>query len=171
MFKKILFALLAVLVIIQFIKPEKNTSNAQPAPMSEKYAIPEDVEGILQKACNDCHSNSTEYPWYSNFQPVAWWMDGHIQHGKKHLNFDNFTKASIARQNHKLEEIIEVIEEGEMPLKSYTSLGMHAEANLTEDEKASLTSWAKEQMTMLKSQYPADSLVMKRRSQPQAEAH
>jgi len=171
MLKKILLALLVVLVIIQFFRPEKNTSSAQPAHISEKYALPEDVNGILQRACNDCHSNTTEYPWYAGVQPVAWWLDGHIKDGKRHLNFDDFTNAPIARQNHKLEEIIEVIDEGEMPLKSYTYLGLHSEANLTDEEKAALKTWAKEQMAMLASRYPADSLVLKRRPRPQGETH
>ncbi|QDH78916.1 cytochrome C [Echinicola soli] len=163
MLKKILLALLAVFIIIQFFRPEKNTTNAQPAPLTGDYVITDEVASILEKACNDCHSNSTDYPWYANFQPVAWWLNGHIKDGKRHLNFDDFTKAPIARQNHKLEEIIEMIEEGEMPLNSYTSLGMHPEANLTEVEKTTLIDWAKSQMTMLKEKYPADSLVMKRR--------
>ncbi|UCS94927.1 heme-binding domain-containing protein [Echinicola marina] len=171
MIKKILLGLIAALIIIQFIRPEKNISNAQPAPMSAEYAIPENVQGILNKACTDCHSNTTEYPWYSNIQPVSWWLDGHIKDGKRHLNFDDFTTLPIARQNHKLEEIIEVIEEGEMPLKSYTALGLHSEAQLSEAEKNTLMSWAKEQMDMLKENYPADSLVMKRRPRPQEENH
>ncbi|WP_200975572.1 heme-binding domain-containing protein [Echinicola sp. 20G] len=171
MVKKILLALLAIFIIIQFFRPEKNDTNAQPAPLSDTYAISSEVEGILQKACDDCHSNSTVYPWYSNFQPVAWWLDGHIKNGKRHLNFDDFTNSPIARQNHKFEEIVEVIEEGEMPLESYTSMGMHSEANLTETEKSALMNWAKEQMAMLKANYPADSLVMKRRPRPQGSEH
>lgn len=163
MLKKILIALLAVVVILQFIRPERNDSSAKPAPLSEKYALTAEVEGILAKACDDCHSNHTEYPWYANFQPVAWWLDGHIKDGKRHLNFDDFTRAPIARQNHKLEEVIEVLEEGEMPLASYTALGMHSEAKLTAQEKQVLIDWAKAQMERLKNTYPADSLVMKRK--------
>ncbi|AGA77866.1 heme-binding domain-containing protein [Echinicola vietnamensis] len=167
MVKKILFTLLVIFIIIQFFRPEKNDSNAQPAPLSADYVLSNEVSSILEKACDDCHSNHTNYPWYANVQPVAWWLDGHIKDGKRHLNFDDFTNAPIARQNHKLEEVIEVIEEGEMPLNSYTALGMHSEANLTEEEKAVLIDWAKNQISMLKDKYPADSLVMKRRQRPQ----
>ncbi|AWW31139.1 cytochrome C [Echinicola strongylocentroti] len=163
MLKKILLALLAIFIIIQFFRPEKNSSNAQPAPLAADYVLTDEVTSILGRACNDCHSNSTDYPWYAHFQPVAWWLDGHIKDGKRHLNFDDFTNAPIARQNHKLEEIIEMVEEGEMPLSSYTALGMHPEADLTEKEKTTLIDWARSQMAMLKEKYPADSLVMKRR--------
>jgi hypothetical protein len=69
----------------------------------------------------------------------------------------------IAVQNHKFEEVIEVIDENEMPLESYTYLGLHPEARLTEDQKTTLKNWAREQMDLLKQTYPADSLIMKRR--------
>jgi len=114
-------------------------------------------------ACNDCHSNKTNYPWYSQIQPVAWWLNDHVTEGKEHLNFSNFTQLPIAVQNHKFEEVIEVIDENEMPLESYTYLGLHPEAKLTEDQKTALKTWAREQMDLLKQTYPADSLVMKRR--------
>jgi hypothetical protein len=164
MLKKILLVLAVVLVLIQFIRPEKNVSGVRTNDISNKYVIPERVNLLIAGACNDCHSNKTEYPWYSNIQPVAWWMSGHVNDGKRHLNFNNFTHRNIAYQNHKFEEIIEVIKEGEMPLPSYTWLGLHPAANLTEEEAGEIATWASAQMDTLKSQYPADSLVMRRRA-------
>jgi len=163
MLKKILIGLLVVLVLIQFFRPEKNNSNDLTLDVSTKYKVPEDVSQILRVACNDCHSNKTNYPWYSQIQPVAWWLNDHVTEGKEHLNFSNFTQLPIAVQNHKFEEVIEVIDENEMPLESYTYLGLHPEAKLTEDQKTALKTWAREQMDLLKQTYPADSLVMKRR--------
>jgi len=163
MLKKILIGLLVVLVLIQFFRPEKNDSNDLTLDVSTKYKVPEDVSQILRVACNDCHSNKTNYPWYSQIQPVAWWLNDHVTEGKEHLNFSNFTQLPIAVQNHKFEEVIEVIDENEMPLESYTYLGLHPEAKLTEDQKTALKTWAREQMDLLKQTYPADSLVMKRR--------
>ena len=163
MIKKILLALLVLLIIIQFFRPDKNESNDQTYAVSTMYKVPQEVDQILQVACNDCHSNKTEYPWYSNFQPAAWWLDEHVQDGKKHLNFSNFTQLPIAVQNHKFEEVIETVEEKEMPLESYTYLGLHAEANLSEQQRETLIDWAKSQMAYLKANFPADSLVLKRR--------
>jgi hypothetical protein len=163
MLKKILIGLLVVLVLIQFFRPEKNDSNDLTLDVSTKYKVPEDVSQILRVACNDCHSNKTNYPWYAQIQPVAWWLNDHVTEGKEHLNFSNFTQLPIAVQNHKFEEVIEVIDENEMPLESYTYLGLHPEAKLTEDQKTTLKNWAREQMDLLKQTYPADSLVMKRR--------
>ncbi len=162
MIKKILLALLVLLIIIQFFRPDKNESNDQAYAVSTKYKVPQEVDQILQVACNDCHSNKTEYPWYSNFQPAAWWLDEHVQDGKKHLNFSNFTQLPIAVQNHKFEEVVETVEEKEMPLESYTYLGLHTEANLSQKQREVLIDWAKSQMAYLKANYPADSLVLKR---------
>ncbi len=163
MLKKILIGLGIVLIIIQFIRPDKNESNDLTYDISTKYKIPEDVNHLLQVSCNDCHSNKTEYPWYANVQPVAWWLNDHVLDGKRHLNFSEFTKMPIAIQNHKLEETIEMVEEKEMPLKDYTYFGLHTEANLTTEDREKIIEWAKSQMTHLKETYPADSLVMPKR--------
>jgi len=120
MIKKILIALLAIFIVIQFFRPEKNDSNDLTYAITTKYEVPDEVEQIFSVACNDCHSNKTEYPWYANVQPVAWWLNDHITDGKRHLNFSEFTKRPIAIQNHKLEETIEMVEKRDMPLESYT---------------------------------------------------
>jgi hypothetical protein len=164
MIKKIFIGLLVVLIVIQFIKPERNLSDDNSASVATKYALPQDVNTILQKACNDCHSNKTVYPWYSNIQPVAWWLAGHVNDGKRHLNFSEFTTRPLAIQFHKFEETVEVLEENEMPLESYSWLGLHPDARLTDEEKATVISWAKAQMDTMRNTYPADSLVRKKRS-------
>lgn len=166
MVKKILLGLGAVLILIQFIRPEKNLSDDRTYDVSTKYAMPEDVKGILQVACNDCHSNKTEYPWYSNIQPVAWFLNNHVVDGKRHLNFSNFTSRPIAYQNHKFEETIEMIKEDEMPLASYTNFGLHPGAKLSEEQKQSLISWAETNMAFLKASNPPDSLIMRRPQGP-----
>lgn len=166
MIKKILLGLATVFVIIQFFHPKKNDSNDITYDISKKYNVPADVQAILKVACNDCHSNKTEYPWYANIQPVAWWMNDHVDEGKRELNFSTFLSRKLAIQNHKLEEIAEQVEKGEMPLASYTYLGMNPEAKLTNDQKMTLINWAKAQMDTLKANYPADSLILKRPSGP-----
>ncbi len=163
MLKKILLSLLAVLILIQFFHPEKNTGGDKTNDITTQYPVPENISILFDKACNDCHSNTTRYPWYSKIQPIDWWTAGHVNDGKRHLNFSEFTKRNIAVQNHKLEEIIETVKEHEMPLPSYTWLGMHPEADLSDDERIAISDWAAAQMDSLKKKWPADSLVMKRR--------
>lgn len=161
---KILIGIVALLIIIQFFRPEKNISADETKSITTKYEIPASVNSIMQKACYDCHSNKTTYPLYAEIQPIAWWMNDHVTEGKSELNFSTFVTRPIAVQNHKFEEIVETVDESEMPLPSYTWLGMHPDAKLTAEEKEAITSWAKSQMDLLKQQYPPDSLVMKRRA-------
>lgn len=166
--KKILIVLVVLLVLIQFFRPARNTSAAKsPADISNAYMVPEDVNIILTKACFDCHSNNTNYPWYSNIQPVAWWLDNHIQEGKEELNFSEFAAYRPAKQFHKLEEVKEMLDEDEMPLKSYTLI--HTDAKLTNAEKEKIVNWSEDIRNQMKIKYPADSLIMKRGPKPPAE--
>jgi hypothetical protein len=139
--KKILWALLIVLVIIQFIRPEKNRAATISAnDLAKQYDIPANVQDILKKACNDCHSNNTSYPWYSEIQPVGWWLQNHVNEGKKELDFSEFGKYTPKKQHHKMEEVIEQVRDGHMPLNSY--LWIHDEAKLSKEEKEWLLIWA-----------------------------
>lgn len=161
MLKKILLFLLVALVVIQFIHPKRNkTSGEQVNSIGKVYAIPADVESILKKACTDCHSNNTSYPWYSRLQPVHWWLNNHVREGKEHLNFDEYTNRSLRYQYHKMEETIEQVKEGEMPLNSYT--WTHKDARLTQEEKDKLIDWAENVIKTMEAQYPIDSLKRKK---------
>ncbi len=162
MFRKIMYVLLAAFIVIQFIHPAKNTSEGlQPNTIGNNYAIPADVKSILGKACNDCHSNNTRYPWYAKIQPVDWWLNKHVVDGKKDLNFDEFTNRAPRYQYHKMEEVIEMVKEREMPLKSYT--WTHKDARLTSNEREKMTGWAQSVMDAMKVKYPVDSLIRPKR--------
>jgi hypothetical protein len=139
--KKIILGIAVLLVVIQFFRPEKNISSIPSANnIAKKYNTSNEVKVILNKACNDCHSNNTKYPWYSNFQPVAWWLDHHVNEGKGEINFDEFLTYPPKKARHKMEEVNEMIKEGEMPLNSYT--WVHKDAVLTQAEKLVLAEWA-----------------------------
>ena len=140
MLKRILLLLLLALVVIQFIHPAKNESpGEQPNRIASRYDVPPAVQEILAKACNDCHTNNTRYPWYAKIQPVDWWLTDHVNEGKKELNLDEYTNRSLRYQYHKLEEIAEQVKSGEMPLNSYT--WMHGDAKLDDGEKQLITDW------------------------------
>lgn len=159
--KPVLIGLAVIFLLAQFIRPEKNLSNDLSNDVSRKYPVPESVKAILKVACDDCHSNHTVYPWYAEIQPVASWLAHHVEEGKSELNLSSFTARRVAVQNHKFEEIIEMVESGEMPLASYTWI--HRDAILSEDQKQTLIGWARANMDSLKAQYPADSLVLRRK--------
>lgn len=153
MAKKILVALLVILVGIQFIRPTPNVSTEQSINDIEKhYAVPQDVKLILDKACRDCHSNNTNYYWYNNIQPVAWFLNSHIIDGKKHFNLSEFAAYPPKRAEHKLEELVESQTDHWMPLESYQLL--HQEAQLTETENQTLIAWANELRAQIKATHP-----------------
>jgi len=160
--RRILLIIIIILIAIQFIRPAKNQSNdVLPSDISHVYTLPQNVSVILKKACNDCHTNNTVYPWYAQIQPVGWWLNHHIEEGKDELNFNEFGAYAVPRQYHKLEEVVEQVKEGEMPIWSYTLI--HTNAKLTDEEKQTLINWAQGIRNTMKAKYPADSLVIKRR--------
>src|ERR1700749_4414155 len=117
--KKILIVVIILLAAIQFIRPARNLSaTVSSNDISKFYHVPANVSDILQRSCNDCHSNNTVYPWYSNIQPVGWWLQNHINEGKKELNLSEFGAYTPKRQDHKMEEFIEMVEKDEMPLNT-----------------------------------------------------
>ena len=138
--KKILLLLLVVFLAIQFIQPARNTNGqALPTDISKVVSVPENVQSLLQTACYDCHSNHTNYPWYTYVQPVGWILHNHIINGKKELNFNDFGSYSKRRRQSKLKAIADQVRDDEMPLSSYRF--MHKKARLTKDEKAMIINW------------------------------
>ena len=109
MIKKILIGLLVILVAIQFIRPAKNNSADITKDISTLYPMPDSVRVIVEKACADCHTNNTKYPFYATIQPISFWLADHVNDGKRHFNFNEFASYRLAKQNHKLEEVIEQI--------------------------------------------------------------
>lgn len=160
MIRKILRVLLAIFVVMQAIRPKlDNKGGATTNAISQLTSIPEETNQLLRSSCYDCHSNTTVYPWYSHVQPVGWWLDDHVNEGKRELNFDEFATYSLRKQYHKLEEIVEQVKEKEMPLNSYTWI--HKDADLTDVQRQQLTGWADQLMADMKSKYPLDSLIKK----------
>ncbi|MPS64749.1 heme-binding domain-containing protein [Chryseobacterium sp.] len=138
--KKIIFAIILIFVIIQFFDTDKNISVAASENAIEKhYQVSSHVQGLLKTSCYDCHSNNTAYPWYSNIQPVKWWLADHVNSGKRHLNFDEFNTYTKEKKLKKLDEIVETVKEGEMPLSSYTII--HHNAKLSSTDKSEIEKW------------------------------
>lgn len=138
--KKILLFLLIIFVVIQLIRPARNISATSELEIRAALQLPGDVESILKRSCYDCHSNNTNYPWYMNVQPFAWFMANHIEDGNKELNFNSLSNMTSRRQRTKYRAIEAAVEEGYMPLPSYTLI--HTNAKLTPHEKAIVINWA-----------------------------
>ena len=139
--KKILVALILLFIIAQFFSPKKNQSGLYAI---NKFLVetkaPMEVQKILTQACFDCHSDQTTYPWYNSITPVNYWLNSHVNGGKSHFDVSKWSTYSINRKAHKLEELVEQVEQGEMPLASYK--WTHKGANLSSDQIEALVDWA-----------------------------
>ncbi|WP_127137844.1 heme-binding domain-containing protein [Flagellimonas oceanensis] len=139
--KKIAIALLVILIAMQFYRPEKNIAEGDYVAAFEAETQPSpEVKQILKTACYDCHSANTEYPWYNNIAPVSYWLADHIEDGKGHLNFSDWENYDMEKKDHKLEEVVEEVKRGSMPLNEYT--WTHGDAKLSEEQIRALVAWA-----------------------------
>ncbi len=143
MFKKVIKIVLVLaliaLVAIQFIRPEKNNEGYKSVALFETETKPSPkVASILKENCYDCHSNQTQYLWYSEIAPASLWLADHIEEGKEHFNMSAWENYTVKKKEHKLEELIEMVEDDEMPLQSYTII----HGNLSDDDKKLLLQWA-----------------------------
>ena len=147
---KIVAILIIVLVIgIQAIRPartnppvdESQTINAH-TQMTSEFA------SILDRSCRDCHSNKTIWPWYTNVAPVSWWLSNHVNDGRRSLNMSEWGKLPTDRQERKLLQICDEVQDGNMPLSSYTPV--HPAAKLSEQDKKILCSWTEQERSRMK---------------------
>ncbi len=134
-------AFFAGFIIIQLFRVDKtNPPVVASETLSAAVAVPPEVFVILGRSCNDCHSNTTRYPWYANVQPAGWFLRDHIDHGRSHLNFSVFNTYSPQKKAKALDEICEQVEAAAMPLPSY--LWIHGEASLQDGDARTLCEWA-----------------------------
>lgn len=140
---KIAAILLALGIIgIQFSRPERvNPPIVESETLEANLVVPGDVAVILERSCKDCHSNKVNFPWYSNIAPVSWQVVDHIRIGREKLNFSIWGTYSAKRQHHKLEEICEEVESGEMPHNQY--LWIHWDAVVSPGQVNILCEWTK----------------------------
>lgn len=140
--KKVVLTLIGLLIIFQLFRIDKTIKLVDPTTDIISVLKPStEIAGILKTSCYDCHSNQPVYPWYTNVAPLSWWIKHHINEGSEHLNFSEWGAYSLKRKDHKLEECVEMIEENEMPMTSYTLI--HGDAKLNDSQKTVLITWFK----------------------------
>jgi Haem-binding domain len=129
------------LIGLQFVRPARtNPAVDQSQTIYARQQVNPQVAAILDRSCHDCHSNATRWPWYSNVAPVSWFVIDHVNHARTHLNFSEWGRLDNRQTVKKLEEICEEVEDGEMPLESYTYI--HWSAKLSPEDIRVLCEWA-----------------------------
>jgi hypothetical protein len=134
MLKKILIAIGVILIGIQFIPVDRSNP-----PITQEIDAPINVLSILKTSCYDCHSNETKWTWYSYVAPVSFLVAGDVEKGRKRVNFSEWDKYDEKKKAKKMDGILEMVEEGEMPLSIYTI--MHSDAKMDPDKIKILKGW------------------------------
>ena len=142
-FRLTAIALIAVVIILQFIQPQRNDAVMDPdLDMLELLAPAEPIADLIRNACYDCHSNQTDYPWYDRISPVSWYLNGHIREGKEELNFSEYGLLDKTDKIGLFADFCDVLDAGSMPLPSYQRL--HKEARLSQEEREQLCNWSEQ---------------------------
>jgi hypothetical protein len=140
-FRRILWTVIVFLVLAQFV-PVSRTN--PPVDSSKTLAatvpVPPEVAVILQRSCQDCHSNLTRWPWYSHIAPVSWGVWRDVTGARNHLNLSEWGAYSERRKDTRLGDIVEQVTSGEMPDSKY--LWIHRDAKLSAQDKKTLIDWA-----------------------------
>src|SRR5215207_10406018 len=126
---------------VQLVRPERVNPPAAAGQSLEEHArVPPEVAGVLKRSCMDCHSNRTDWPWYSNVAPTSWFVADHVNHGRRHLNFSRWGGYDRRRAGDLLKEICTTAKAGVMPPDSYTLV--HRGARLAPSDVRALCEWA-----------------------------
>ncbi|MBL7955186.1 MAG: heme-binding domain-containing protein [Flavobacteriales bacterium] len=135
--RRILYILLAIVLVAQFFQPHRGVPPIDPAnDMLVMTEAPDDIRTLVQGACYDCHSYNTTYPWYSHVTPMNFWLQDHINEGREKMNFSHWNMSASQKHAH---EAGEEVQEGEMPIDSYTWI--HGEARLDASQRNTLATW------------------------------
>jgi hypothetical protein len=130
-------------LIIQFVRPAKtNPATDESLSLQSRVQVDPKVAAILDRSCADCHSNKTRWPWYSNVAPVSWFVIGHVNDGRRDLNFSEWGNDDQRRQSARLRQMCDLVSSGAMPLSSYTPL--HPGSKLTAADMKTLCDWTRQ---------------------------
>jgi hypothetical protein len=137
---------LVVFIGAQFVRPDRSNPPSTPAASLLTKATPE-VAAILDRACRDCHSNETRWPWYTNVSPTSWLVASHVHNGRDHFNYSQWTSIDEDDQDKLLGAMCSLTERRRMPLPSY--LWMHRRAQLSPADVKTLCAWSEKMRDML----------------------
>jgi cytochrome c553 len=137
---KWLWGVIVVLVAVQWVRPAR-VNPAVDASLTVAHRLSPDarVTSVLQRSCNDCHSNETVWPWYSQIAPVSWMIAADVRDGRKQLNFSEWGKYPPGRQAELLRDICEEMRKRSMPERGY--LLLHPEARLSDSDISEVCAW------------------------------
>lgn len=144
--RAVLFVFLVLFIGAQFVRPDRTNPPSPPGGSLMSKMTPQ-VAAIVDRACRDCHTNDTRWPWYTNITPTNWLVANHVQHGREHVNFSTWSAYDEDEQDKFLGGICSLPKRGRMPVPSY--LFIHGEARLSDADVAALCAWSEKMRDML----------------------
>ena len=133
--RRLAWGALVVLIVIPFV-PVARTN----PPIETEIPTPDEVKSVLRKACFDCHSNKTAWPWYSRVAPVSWLLSHYVEEARDEMNFTAWNRIEPGKQAKQIEEVWEEVEGGHMPPWIY--LIVHSELRPSAQDRDILRVWA-----------------------------
>jgi hypothetical protein len=135
--KAAILALAGIAAVIQFVRPDRSNPASDPAASFEAVAHPAPrAAAALRRACMDCHSNSTVWPWYSGIAPVSWLVARDVNEGRAHLNLSEWSNLAPEMSELRRKAMCAQVREGEMPLLQYRLI--HSGARLSAEDVSAL---------------------------------
>ena len=129
--------LLAVVVVLQMVQPEQTNPASDPAASFAAMAAPSpQTAAVVERACKDCHSNETDWPWYSKLFPTSWLVTRDVNEGRAHLNLSEWSRLGPEMSELRRKAMCEEARKGDMPLWQYKLI--HPSANLNQADVAAL---------------------------------
>jgi hypothetical protein len=129
--------LIAGLLLIQFIQIE--VPESPKAKPGDEIQAPKEIMALLKRSCYNCHSNHTDWPWYSHISPISLEVKSHVKEGRAWLNFSIWNQYPEEKKQKLYKGIAKTID-WQMPPADY--LWMHDEARLTPQERQMIKKWA-----------------------------
>jgi hypothetical protein len=139
--KWVAIVLAGIFAVMQLIRPARtNPPVDESRALARQMQLTPEASAILNRSCNDCHSNQTRWPWYSNIAPISWFLINHVNEGRRQMNFSDWAQYDRSEQAGYLKRICREVQSGGMPIHSY--LWLHGDARLSSEDVKTLCDWA-----------------------------
>jgi hypothetical protein len=139
--KGAVYAVAVAAVGIQLVRPARtNPATDRSRTLFARVRVAPATSAVLERACRDCHSNDTRWPWYSNVAPVSWFVIEHVNHARSHFNYSDWAAYDATEAAKLIKNSCDLARKGEMPLPSY--LRMHEHARLSTSDIDALCNWS-----------------------------
>lgn len=151
--KWIAVVIAVIFIGLQFTTPRHTNPSVDAAQtLAATTAVPPEISAVFARSCNDCHSNETNWRWYTYVAPVSWFTVGHVNDGRKEFNLSEWGRYGTRMKETRLKAICAEARGGTMPIASYTFV--HRDTKLSPDEVTKICEWTENTRQQLAAKSP-----------------